>query len=399
MRVEVPEVASLVSPEPCNLSQVQNLILDENTALIEYFLGESKSFVFLITKKNRYLFELPKRNEIRKSLRAYLKALSDQPRSVFKGLKASERISKKLLPFMHLIPDIVVNLVIVPDDTLYYLPFETLSHSDNANPYIDNLLVSKFDISYSPSSSSLLFLTRQKRQAIPPKDLLAFGDPVYMNKGNFLTERKTTPSLILKGLFHNEGFDLSPLPYSKREIVNISRFFDKKNKDIFTGDKASETNFKSISIDNYKIIHFACHGLLDEKIPLRSALVLSLSKDGNEDGFLQVSEIYNLRLNSELVILSACQTARGRLENGEGVLGLPRIFFYSGARSVISTLWRIEDKSTAKFMRFFYKFLNKGFDKSKSLRLAKIQMIKSGYTHPFYWAGFILNGDYASSVF
>jgi CHAT domain-containing protein len=119
----------------------------------------------------------------------------------------------------------------------------------------------------------------------------------------------------------------------------------------------------------------------------------------SEDGFLQVSEIYNLRLRSELVILSACQTARGRLENGEGILGLPRIFFYSGARSVLSTLWRIEDKSTARFMKYFYKYLTKGFDKSESLRLAKIKMIKSGYSHPFYWAGFVLNGEYSSAIF
>jgi len=399
MRVEVPEVASLVSPMPCNLFQVQNQIIDENTALIEYFLGESQSFVFLITKKDRHLFELPGREKIRKSLKAYLKALSDQPKVAFKGLKGSERLCKELLPFLHKIPNTVENLVIVPDGTLYYLPFETLSLSTNGSLHLDNLLISKFKISYSPSSSSLLFLMRLKRDEILSKDLLAFGDPNYPNNGKLLGDDKTSPSLILKGLFHNEGFDLSPLPYSKKEVANISRFFTEKNKDIYTGDNASETTFKSISIEQYKIIHFACHGLLDEKIPLRSALVLSLSKDINEDGFLQVSEIYNLRIKSELVILSACQTARGRLENGEGVLGLPRIFFYAGARSVISTLWRIEDKSTARFMKSFYKYLTKGLDKSQSLRLAKIQMIKSGYSHPFYWAAFILNGEYSSVIF
>jgi len=399
MRVEVPEVASLVSPLPCTLLEVQNEIIDEKTAIIEYFLGESQSFVFLITEKDRYLYELPEREKIRKSLKAYLKALSDEPRVAFKGLKGSKRLCKELLPFMHKIPSAVENLVIVPDGVLYYLPFETLSLSNNSGQQLENFLISKFKISYSPSSSSLMFLKRLKRNRIPSKDLLAFGSPNYSKNGKLDGDDNTIPSLLLKDLFHNEGFDLSPLPYSKKEIANISRFFTLSNKDIYIGDYASETAFKSISIERYKIIHFACHGLLNEKIPLRSALVLSLSDNMTEDGFLQVSEIYNLRLKSELVILSACQTARGRLENGEGILGLPRIFFYSGARSVISTLWRIEDKSTARFMKFFYKYLTKGLDKSNSLRLAKIQMMKSGYAHPFYWAAFILNGDYSSAIF
>jgi CHAT domain-containing protein len=162
--------------------------------------------------------------------------------------------------------------------------------------------------------------------------------------------------------------------------------------------RASEKIVKNLPLDDYQILHFACHAILDERLPFRSALVLSKEDSFEEDGFLQVSEIYNLRMSSNLVILSACQTGRGRLEKGEGVLGLPRIFFYSGAKSVVSTLWRIDDKSTSIFMNYFYGFLAQGNNKAHSLQMAKLKMLKSKYTHPFYWAAFVLNGDYASRV-
>jgi len=129
---------------------------------------------------------------------------------------------------------------------------------------------------------------------------------------------------------------------------------------------------------------------------MRSALVLTLDDDPNEDGFLQAREISKLQLNADLVVLSACQSGKGRLENGEGVLGLPRSFFYAGARSTISSLWKINDRSTSEIMPEFYRCLAAGHNKARSLRLAKLKMLKSRFSHPFYWAAFILNGDYLS---
>jgi len=118
-----------------------------------------------------------------------------------------------------------------------------------------------------------------------------------------------------------------------------------------------------------------------------------IDDESEEDGFLLVREIYNLRLSADMIVLSACQTGKGRLENVEGVLGLPRIFFYCGARSVVSSLWKINDKSTTQFMSHFYKYLSEGNSKSQALRLAKIKMINSRYSHPFFWASFVLYGD------
>ena len=121
--------------------------------------------------------------------------------------------------------------------------------------------------------------------------------------------------------------------------------------------------------------------------------MLTVDNDTKEDGFLLVREIYNLRLTADMIVLSACQTGRGRLENIEGVLGLPRIFFYCGAGSVVSSLWKINDKSTTKFMFYFYKYISEGNSKPQALRLAKIKMMKTKYSHPFHWASFVLYGD------
>ncbi len=155
----------------------------------------------------------------------------------------------------------------------------------------------------------------------------------------------------------NTDFAFSSLPYSGREIIKISKYFPREKRDIFINKNAKEEIIKEISLVDYRIIHFACHALLDEKFPFRSGLILSFDEDSKEDGFLQVREIYSLKLNTDLVVLSACQTGKGKLEVGEGILGLPRIFFYVGAKSVLFSLWRINDESTALFMDYFYYYI------------------------------------------
>jgi CHAT domain-containing protein len=396
IRTEVPEVANMVAPVPCRLEEVQDQILDYKTALIEYFLGEEESYVFLITKKGIELHLLPGREEIWSSLKAYLKVLSARPEGKFQGFKASRRLAKEFLCIDRWnIPDSVENLIIIPDGVLYYLPFETLIR-DVKNKSSENFLISKYKISYAPSSSSLLFLTKDTKKDYK-KDLLAFGNPAYTWNGKS-ARKKLIPSEILKEVYQNEGFDLGSLPYSEREVKGIAKFFQKTKQDTYLNHRASEKTIKNHTLNNYQILHFACHAILDERFPFRSALVLSKEDSLDEDGFLQVSEIYNLRMTSNLVILSACQTGRGRMEKGEGVLGLPRIFFYSGAKSVVSTLWKIDDRSTSVFMNHFYGFLSQGRSKAQSLQMAKLKMIKSKYSHPFYWSAFVLNGDYASKI-
>ncbi|MCJ7579250.1 MAG: CHAT domain-containing protein [Candidatus Aminicenantes bacterium] len=398
IRSENPDVMSLVSPEPIPLESVQRDLLDNESAVVEYFLGEKISYGLVITKTQVQIFTLPSKDKIRDSLRAYLKVLSDPPQEKFKGTLASNRLYESLfLPAMETIMPSIEHLIIVPDDILYYLPFETLKVPPGTGFDENNYLVEQFKISYVPSCSSLLFLLERKIPEFSTPRILAFGSPIV--NGTDLKKKTFSPPVSsIENLYTDQGFDLSPLPFSRKEVKNVVKFFKKENSQIYLDNQANEALIKSLSLKDYQVIHFACHGLLDEYSPFRSALVLSRGNEDEEDGFLQVREIYNLKMNAEMIVLSACQTGKGKIEHGEGVLGLPRIFFYTGAQSVLTSLWRIHDKSTAEFMNLFYEFLFQGNSKAQALRMAKLRMMKSRFSHPYYWAAFVLNGDFATSL-
>jgi CHAT domain-containing protein/tetratricopeptide (TPR) repeat protein len=396
MRAEFPGMASLISPEPYSLEALPKYISDGQTVMVEYFLGDQRSFMIFIAKNSLDIFPIPPRHEIENSIKAYLKYLASPPQTEIDGKIAAKRIFKELLyPLEDQIYRGVEKLIIIPDGILYYLPFETLAltKTGQASAY----LIDRYQVSYAPSASVLMFLNEKKENSGSYKGLLAFGDPVYQYQ--VPSDGGTTDSEnILADIYMAQGFAFSPIPYSRDEIKAISKYFPKDQRSVYLGKEAREEVIKKGPHKNYQIIHFACHGLLDEQQPIRSALVLSQDLKNEDDGFLQVRELYNLRLSSNLVILSACQTGKGAMEKGEGILGLPRIFFYSGARSVLSTLWPINDKSTASFMKKFYAYLAKGISKAQALRLAKQEMIHSKYSHPYYWAGYVLNGESDSSV-
>jgi len=204
-------------------------------------------------------------------------------------------------------------------------------------------------------------------------------------------------SLYYKQYFIRK-FKFYPLPFVSKEIESISRFFKKNLKKLLIKENATEMNMKNIKLGDFKIIHIATHGLLVNESWWRSGLILSKGRESSQDGLLQVSEIYSLKLNADLVVLSACETAKGKLEKGEGIIGMSSAFLCAGAKSVLSSLWNINDKPTAKFMKYFYQYLTEGKTKAQALRLAKIKMINSKYKHPFYWAAFILIGDYNSTI-
>jgi CHAT domain-containing protein len=308
------------------------------------------------------------------------------------GSKASKRLFKELLfPLRNEKYKCIENLIIIPDGHLFYLPFETLTMESD-------FLISKYNISYAPSVSSFVYLYNRKVELKEKKKILAFGNPIYSMKKSREYRKSKSEAELLREFFLDKGFSFSPLPFSEREIREIMNFFHKQEIDVFLGSEAKEEVKKQSFLADYRVIHFACHGFVDERIPSRSALVLTLDNDSTEDGFLQVREIYSLRLNTDMVVLSACQTGKGKLEHGEGVVGLPRVFFYAGARSVVTSLWNINDESTAEFMKYYYGFLSEGKNKGYALRLAKMKMISSHFSHPYYWAAFVLNGDWQSSL-
>ncbi len=391
MKAEQPGLAGLVSPDLFSIQRLRDDFLDDETGLIEYFLGDARSFMFFITKGSARLFVLPPREAIERSVRGYLKALSNPDGRGFTGKLAAGRIAGELLPPLAGPPaKDLKRLIIIPDGVLYYLPFETLRP---AGPPVSEFLIEQFEISYAPSCSSLVFLSR-KAAGPWSKTLLALGAPSLARGGGTDGDGQAQSGWTVGEIYKGQGFDLSPLPFSKKEVLDIAGHFRKGSRDVLLGVRAAEQYLKGLVLEEYRIVHFACHGLLDEKVPFRSALILSAGSDDGEDGILQAREIYNMRLDADLVVLSACQTGRGGLERGEGLLGLPRMFFYAGSKSVISTLWPIGDRSTAFFMNGFYEYLARGQGKAEALRLAKVRMLRSKYSHPFHWAAFVLNGDF-----
>jgi CHAT domain-containing protein/tetratricopeptide (TPR) repeat protein len=379
-------------PEIISIERIQSELLNPKTALLEFFLGACQSYAFLITQSGFRIEILPPRNDIEKSLRAYLKIIASFPSGENLGVLAAKRIYKNLIyPFEDALQSIE-HLIVIPDGILNYLPFETLIGDQDGIGLNERYLIEKFKISYAPSSSSLSYLINHPPENNRSKKLLAFGNPVYLTGPHGKNGQSIEEAL--REIYLNSGFDFSPLPYSKNEVLGICQFFKEDEVDVYLEIRAKEEVVKTRQLNDYQIVHFACHGFHDGKIPLRSALVLTMDDNVEEDGFLQGREIYGLSLNADLVVLSACQTGKGRLENAEGVLGLPRVFFNAGAKSVISSLWKVNDKSTSKLMRVFYQYLARGYDKAQSLRLAKLEMLKSKYSHPFFWAGFILNGDF-----
>lgn len=378
-----------ITKEICSISQIQNQIIDDQTVILEYFIEEKESYLIIITRKTAKLCVVAGRNDLEKSLRAYIKLFSFHSNDNRVGVEAAKRIGKELIPLEKdgLLEEAKA-LIVIPDGILHYLPFETLRASIGHG---SGYLVEKLVISYCPSASSLFVLKQQKKPNVRQRALLAVGGPNY--KIPLTSEHEITKKDVLSQLYNEQGFRFSSLPFSKREVLEIGKLFAKNERTILVGEKASEEAIKKLPLIEYRLIHFACHGFLDERIPFRSALILSLNAQQEDDGYLQMREIYGLTLNADLVVLSACQTGNGILERAEGPMGLARPFFYAGARSVIASLWSINDKTTVFFMKEFYRNLVEGYAAGKALQLTKIRMLNSAWSHPFYWAGFILNGD------
>jgi CHAT domain-containing protein len=264
-------------------------------------------------------------------------------------------------------------LIIVPDGVLYYVPFEALQAAGSSR-----YLFERFPISYAPSATSLAAL----EQASPParqKTLLAFGDPVY-----------TRPEAAgQRGA--ERGPDLGALPYTRDEVLGIASLFPKGESAVYLGAKANQEAVKAEALDRYRYIHFATQGILDESHPSRSGLALTAG-DG-DGGVLQVDRITGLRIQADVVTLSACSTGLGELVSGEGMLGLVRSFLYAGASSVAVSLWNVNDAATSTLMKEFYRNLSRSVPPREALRRAKISLIHQDnalWRHPHFWAPFVL---------
>jgi len=379
------EILSLPS-----LNSLQENLLTSGKVILDYLLGENESYCFLFSRTEFQIFHLPAEKEIEKSVKLYIKLLAD-PTSEEEDLKkVGAELGSWLLPSLSGLSDSVTSLTIIPDGILNYLPFETLRLNNQNSGERQEYLIEKFPVSYGLSLASLYRSTQEEDQGDYKKDFLGFGNP--------LCQQKEKDQLLARLYYaDNRSLSLRPslseLPYSQQEIKRIAALFPAEAGDLFYQKKATEDRFKALDLTQYRIIHLACHGLVSEQFPLRSSLILATRKGSQEDGFLTVREIYQLRLRTELIVLSACESSRGLVEKREGVIGLPRIFLLVGCRSVISSLWAVNDLATQELMLEFYRGLLAGRDKQEALRVAKLKMIGSSKSHPYYWAAFVLMGE------
>jgi CHAT domain-containing protein len=266
------------------------------------------------------------------------------------------------------------HLVIVPDGPLWEVPFQALQ--DASGRY----LIETAAVSYAPSLTVLReTLRRPRRRALPT--VLAMGKADFGSKG-------PAPGPALMS-------DLGPLPDAERQVREIASIYGPARSATYVGAAAREDTFKT-EAPRHAILHLATHGVLDESSPLYSHAVLSPGVGGSsEDGLLEAWEIMDLPLDADLVILSACETGRGRIAPGEGVVGTMWAAFVAGAQALLASQWKVESVSTTELMTDFHRGLARGSGtKAEHLRQASLERLRHpAHAHPFYWAGFVLVGN------
>jgi CHAT domain-containing protein/Tfp pilus assembly protein PilF len=416
VRDQSPKYAALTQPCPLNLPSIQRE-LDDDTLLLEYTLGTERSYGWAVTKHSIESFSLPSRAEINGPAKVLYDTLSQHAVAtpVDSYRTAANELSKILLePVAHLLPG--KRLVIVADGILQYIPFTALPEPGVQEGGVRVPLVINHEIVTLPSISTLAVLRNELRGRVPASNTLAvIADPVFekddprVRLGRLqartsvprnvaaLRGSDTEPALVRVEL-DNQPLVFERLPFSLEEAEGILDLAGDKKIMRAVGFDANLKAALDPAIREYRIIHFATHALLDNSHPELSGIVLSLvdQTGKKQDGFLRLNEIYNLNLGADLVVLSACQTALGKETRGEGLIGLTRGFMYAGVPRVVATLWRINDRTTAEFMCYFYEaLLNQRDSPSKALRAAQIRMWQANKTAvPHHWSAFILQGEW-----
>ena len=456
IRTASPRYASLTAGQPLSLADVQQRVLDDQTVLLEYSLGTDASYLWAETKGGASLYKLPARPTIDKlatDLRAQLIPSKLQRRIVGIDVMADSQrgLGISSTPFAEDAAAFVTasaglykaviepaastigekRLLVVADGALNYVPFEVLvKTSDSADYSSLPYLIKSNEIVYAPSAS-VLGAIRGQANTRSDRAILIVADPVFNSidsraHGTTSSSAADTRGLGIQSALSDvsgkdasataetakmQGLPLARLAGTRAEaeqIVKLARAAGGQ-ADVWLDLDASEENVEARDISKYRILHIATHGLLNAERPQFTGLVLSLIGNKSEDGFLRTDEVFNLRLGSPLVMLSACETGLGKEKRGEGVMGLTRAFMYAGAPTVGVSLWSVADKSTAELMADFYKRLlgpssgtsstasvsSTGVTASAAMRESQLAMIAGKkYSAPFYWAPFVLVGDW-----
>jgi CHAT domain-containing protein/Tfp pilus assembly protein PilF len=468
IRASSPAYAALTQPQPLTAKEIQTQLLDQDTLLLEYSLGEDRSHVFAVTPDSLQAFELPRRVDIEKQARLVYQLLTDRNHPVkgeseaqrdkrwVESAKAYDAASAELTRIV-LAPVAAQmkskRLVIVADGALNYVPFAALPEPAALAGTAPQPLTVNHEIVSLPSASVLGVLRQQYKDRKPaPNAVAVLADPVFEKNDprvsaslphdsssvarasqiakepiekqiaakagtkkraagkskssddiDALLSVPLSASLLTRsasdlGFDRNGKLSLPRLRYTREEADAIYAVTPAAKGLEATDFRANRSTATSPDLANYRIIHFATHGLLNSQHPELSGLVFSLvDKNGNaQDGFLTLQDIYNLNLPADLVVLSACETGLGKEISGEGLIGLTRGFMYAGASRVVASLWNVSDVATAQLMAEFYRSMEKdGLPPAAALRVAQIKMLQQKrWASPYYWAAFQLQGEW-----
>jgi CHAT domain-containing protein len=397
IRARSPRYAALVEPQSASLDVLQNDLLDDDTVLVEYALGARTSYAWVVGSDSLTSHELPPRAEIETLARRAHKALS-QPHAP-ELLEALRALSKAVIePIGRQIAG--KRLAVVTEGALQYVPFAALL-DDAGTP-----LIRSHEIVSLPSASTLFALRRDAFSRTPPtKSVFVVGDPVFDRRDSRVKGVKgggeqvvEVPTGNIERSAKESGADLERLWFTRREANAIATLAGRDGVQKLLDFDATLDRVMAAGLASYRVVHFATHGLLNNKHPGLSGLVFSLvdSRGRPRNGFLPAYEVYNLRLNADLVVLSACQTALGEDVRGEGLVGLTRAFMYAGTPRVVASLWRVPDSATAALMeRFYHAMLSQQLTPANALRTAQESVrAERRWAAPYYWAGFTLVGEW-----
>lgn len=449
IRTESPRYAALTGGQPLTVAEIQQKVLDDQTVLLEYSLGPEASYLWAVTNAGLSLYKLPARPALDKlatDFRGQLIPAKLQRRIVGIDVMADTRgLGLSATPFAEDAAGFVVassalykavvepagavlgekRLLVVADGALNYVPFEALVKSADAADYSSlPYLIKSNEIIYAPSAS-VIGAIRQQSNKSTGRTMLILADPVFnSNDARARGVAASTVSAETRGLgiqsaltdlagqaaaptaetAKMQGLPLARLAGTRTEAEQIVKLAKTSGTqaDVWLDLDASEDNLDARDVSKYRVLHIATHGLLDAERPQFTGLVLTLVGNKGEDGFLRTDEVFNMRLGSPLVMLSACETGLGKEKRGEGVMGLTRAFMYAGAPTVGVSLWSVPDKSTAELMIDFYKRLlatppsgSASVSASAAMRDAQLAMIAGKkYSAPLYWAPFVLVGDW-----
>lgn len=394
------ELKELLNPHYLSsLSELQDN-LQPNFNIISAYVGDDFITLFRLNSES---FDFKSLHIGRDSLLTMLESVSPIYRSdlesqeiyinedlfSFNALAAFNLYNSVFKDFIASIPK-ESNLIFSLPTELVKLPVEMLitEWKEGESPYFysnKNFLLEDYNISYTPSS--IIFIAQNKKAEKGSNRNLLIGDPYIMDSEYSLSVRS---GLVELNPSSSRNISLFPLKYSTDEIKSIDQTI--AGNLVFLSEEATETNFKN-NVNGSNIIHISTHSFLIKDQPL---ILFANQNNDTDDGFLELGEIIQLNLNSELVVLSSCRSGLGRIDEAEGIIGMQKAFFDAGSKSVIVSLWDVNDKYTSYFMKEFYQHLADGKSKSDALRQAKLNFIKNHSANPYYWSAFVLSGNPAS---